>query len=206
MTDVTEPTGGGSRIRRANARKLWKDYPGLADCVLSGFTVTVVSGLTLRIAAGSMVVNGTYVDRDVTHDIAAPDNTAGLGVWVGYDDANANTVLAAVQVASPGSNYQKVAECTTSAGAVTAGPTDKRQLRSKFTRDVEAASDLIVYGSHGASVGDTEGFHGLPTMDGTPTGTPAIGVGATVYDVTNKELRVWDGSAWQPVGSSWGNP
>lgn len=205
MADETFPVLGGKRIQSADLRRLFKDYPALADVVLSGFTVSAGAGLTLNIALGTMVVNGTFVGADAKTR-ALTDNATNH-VFVGYDPAVKDTILVTHNTtgASPGVNYQKIAEVPTAAGVIGA-PVDKRQLRTKFTRDVEAASDLLVYGSHGANVADTEGFLALPTMSGTPTGTPAIGAGAVVYDVTNKEFKVWDGAAWQTVGRSWGNP
>ena len=49
----------------------------------------------------------------------------------------------------------------------------------------------------------TDGFFGMPTMAGPPTGAPVINYATapTVFDTTDKQLWVWGGGAWNGLAT-----
>lgn len=51
----------------------------------------------------------------------------------------------------------------------------------------------------------TTGFMGIPTVSGTPTGTPTTVAAETrvAYDATSHQIWTYDGSAWAGIGSSY---
>ena len=63
---------------------------------------------------------------------------------------------------------------------------------------VNSTETLLEFSGGVLATTATEGFLALPTCAGTPTGTPAIGVGAIVYDTTANKIWVWN-SSWRGV-------
>lgn len=66
-------------------------------------------------------------------------------------------------------------------------------VTGKFTVD---ALKNVTAGAGALGLADTDGFFYIPTVAGTPTGTPTTKTGfvAMVYDTTNDELYVFNGS------------
>lgn len=50
------------------------------------------------------------------------------------------------------------------------------------------------------NVSATTGFLTVPTMPGTPLGTPTVGNGAMVIDTVNNRLYFWSTNAWRNAG------
>lgn len=65
-------------------------------------------------------------------------------------------------------------------------------VTGKFTVD---AAKNVTAGAGALGLADTDGFFYIPTVAGTPTGTPATKTGFVpmVYDTTNDELYVFNG-------------
>lgn len=128
MTDTTFPSSG-ERITKAHLRRAFKKTSGAQDYVLTGFNVSIGTGLAVNIAAGEAFGNGTFIKRDVaTNGVAVAANQTALKVWVGYDDAQRNVVLFTTGTA-PGENYVLLAEIDSNGSAVTA-VRDKRQTNA----------------------------------------------------------------------------
>lgn len=81
----------------------------------------------------------------------------------------------------------------TTVGATSATLTGTFAVTGKFTVD---ANKNVTAGAGSLGLADANGFFYIPTVAGTPTGTPTTKTGfvAMVYDTTNDELYVFNGS------------
>lgn len=64
---------------------------------------------------------------------------------------------------------------------------------------VNDTANLLQFSGGVLATTATAGFIYLPTCAGTPTGTPASGKGAIVYDTTANKIWVYNGTAWKYV-------
>ena len=61
---------------------------------------------------------------------------------------------------------------------------------------VAPSEKLLEFSSGVLPLTATDGFLALPTCAGTPTGTPAVGAGATILDTTAGKIWCYYGGAW----------
>ena len=64
---------------------------------------------------------------------------------------------------------------------------------------INSTANLLQFSGGVLATTATDTFLYLPTCAGTPTGTPASGAGAIVYDTTANKIWVWNGTTWKYV-------
>lgn len=143
---------------------------------------------------------GPYIDlihqRDSSGNPAVNVSGDVIGAWrfQGYDSA-ANRVAAQIQAVadgtpSSGSMPGRLSMWTVPSGSVT------------LIERLRVSQDGTVSANANAPIATTAtgGFFAIPTCAGTPTGTPANAVGASVvFDTTNNKFWAYNGSAWKGV-------
>lgn len=143
---------------------------------------------------------GPYIDlihqRNSSGSPAVNVSGDVIGAWrfQGYDSA-ANRVAAQIQAVADGTPTSgsmpgRLSMWTVPSGSVT------------LIERLRVSQDGTVSANVNAPIATTAtgGFFAIPTCAGTPTGTPANAVGASVvFDTTNNKFWAYNGSAWKGV-------
>jgi glycerophosphoryl diester phosphodiesterase len=190
LTATITSLGGTSFFADDSGTRLLQVYTGTA--ALQGgafFTRWNASGL------GSVIALGTSKsDTPGTHSILANNDSLGQLKWNGSDGATFQrgaSITATVNGTPATGQMPTKVDIGTSPGA--------GGVVTRLTLD--AKGNNVLGGTTGGALATTatDGFAHIPTMAGTPTGTPTTYTGRApmVVDTTGSKLWVWTGAAWK---------
>lgn len=198
----------------ASAQLAWQS--AYADHTSASFTPGSTDGLTSGTTAVTLVSPPlTGAQRQVKLIAVYNADTAAAIVTVRLNSSAAVRILVRVTLAvgdtlewTSDSGWKVITSSgTVKTGISPAGASGEYQYNSGgsslgATPNLARSSlDSILVGIAGPAVGITDGFPYVSAMSGAPTGTPTAQAGrvATVYDITNDVLWVYDGG-WKRVG------
>lgn len=160
--------------------------------------VLLAKGYAVWQLSGDLLSKAGTIVHSATH-LAFPINNGAMSavVWPNNDPTlTPTTTFYTVTIYSQGTNG-------TLTPIDTAGYTVPYNVT---TVDISALPTVTLPGQNPTGINlpplkgnaSTQGFLGLPTVAGAPTGTPVEGAGCACFDTTNNKIWIWNGS-WKGV-------
>lgn len=214
MTDRVEPSPNkGNKVFATVAAIQWAgfvdgwiaptdeayvaDVEGLTGAPLDAFNIST-SGLTATIDTGEGFVEGRWVARDVTTDVALADDTVDQTIYLGWTYGSADSVTIGLDTDFAANDGRiPVWDVSTASGAVS-GTTDRRTIGPPLSSD---GGDLVVNAllqitdtvELNASIETTRtGFGGAPLLINNTTAFSELGGWATMYNTGGSGWRFRD--------------